>query len=373
MLQNMLKAEETILEIDLTALEHNFNFLKSKINDSTKFLAVVKAFGYGSDAVEVATCLEKLGVDYFAVAYTAEGVTLRNAGISAPVLVLHPQLMDFDMIIERCLEPNIYSVPIMDAFISAAKKHRQKAYPVHLKFNTGLNRLGFGQNDIDSIVEKLKNANEIKVASVFSHLAASEDMKEKKFTLAQIALFKKIILELEAKIGYKPLYHQLNTSGILNYAKVAQFDMVRSGIGLYGFGNAPEYNKHLKPIATLKSVISQIHHLNVGDSLGYNKAFIAKKPTRTATLPIGHADGIGRHYGNGKGFVTIHGKKAPVIGNVCMDMLMVDVTTLNCHEGDEVIIFGAQPTAEALAATVGSISYELITGISQRVKRKFIR
>lgn len=369
----MPKAKETVLEINLKALEHNFNFLKAKLNGKTKFLAVVKAFAYGNAAVEIATYLEQLNVDYFAVAYVNEGIFLRDAGITTPILVLHPQKVNFSILIERCLEPTLYNAYSLNAFIETAEEHQQKNYPIHLKFNTGLNRLGFWENDVDYIVERLKNVTALRVKSVFSHLAASEDLNEKEFTLHQIDTFKKIATAFASGIGYRPLWHQLNTSGILNYARIAQFDMVRSGIGLYGFGNAPEYRRHLKPIATLKSVISQIHHIEKGETVGYNRAYSATTFTKTATIPIGHADGIGRHYGNGKGFITVHGSKAPIVGNICMDMLMADISGIDCKEGDEVILFGDSTTAEVLAERAGTISYELIAGISQRVKRVIVR
>ncbi len=368
----MLKAQETVLEIDLKALKHNLEFIKSKLEENTKCLAVVKAFAYGSDTVEVAKCLETLNVDYFAVAYVNEGVALRDAGITRPILVLHPQVINFETLMERNLEPSLYSHRVLDTFINTVKKHKKDNYPVHIKFNTGLNRLGFVKEDVDSIVSKLKVTETIKVKSIFSHLAASEDKTEKDFTNGQIVSFKSISNQMVDGLGYKPMLHQCNTSGIMNYPE-AHFDMVRCGIGLYGFGNNQEVNRNLKPVATLKTVISQIHTLNIGDSLGYNRAFVADRGTRTATLPIGHADGIGRQYGNEKGFVTINGQKASILGNVCMDMIMVDVTNIACKEGDEVVIFGQRNTAEHLAENVDSISYELLTAVSRRVKRTFNR
>ncbi|HIC31957.1 MAG TPA: alanine racemase [Flavobacteriaceae bacterium] len=368
----MVKAQETILEIDLKTLKQNFEFLKSKTTANTKFLAVVKAFAYGSDAVEIAKYLQDLNVDYFAVAYGYEGVALRDAGVTKPILVLHPQPVNFDTIIERCLEPSIYSKRILDLFIACAEKHKQTNYPVHIKFNTGLNRIGFSEQDIETVLSSLHSTKSIKVRSLFSHLAASEDLNERAFTLNQIESFKNIAKTFNSGLGYDAFLHMCNTSGILNYPE-AHFDMVRSGIGLYGFGNDPKYNKDLKPIASLKSVISQIHHLKKGDSLGYNRGFVANQDTITATIPIGHADGIKRQYGKGKGYITIHNQKAPILGNVCMDMIMVDVTNIDCKEGDEVVIFGANNTAEDLAETVQSISYELITAISQRIKRVFYR
>jgi len=368
----MSKTQETILEIDLKALKHNFEFIKSKLSKNTKFLAVVKAFAYGSDAVEVAKYLQDLEVDYFAVAYTYEGVALRHAGIRTPILVLHPQPVNFNSIIEHCLEPSIYSLRVLEHFILTAEKNKQQDYPVHLKFNSGLNRLGFSKANVERLLNRLEATKAIKPKSLFSHLAASEDENEKPFTLKQIEEFKSIAKTITNALGYKPLLHQSNTSGILNYPE-AHFDMVRSGIGLYGFGNNSKYNKHLKPIASLKTSISQIHTIKKGESLGYNRAFVAVKETNTATLPIGHADGISRQYGNGKGFVFINAIKAPIIGNVCMDMIMVDVTHIDCEEGDEVIIFNQKHTAENLAEKVNSISYELITATSQRIKRVFCR
>lgn len=368
----MSKAEETVLEIDLKALEHNYSHLKSKLNSNTKFMAVVKAFGYGSDAEVIATHLQNAGANYFAVAYASEGVDLRKAGITLPILVLHPIPANFESILEYNLEPNLYNAKVLNEFIETATSKNKSDYPVHIKFNTGLNRLGFWENDVDYIVSKLSNTSAIKVVSLFSHLAASEDLNEKEFTLSQINTFKSITNNFITATGYQPMLHMCNTSGILNYPE-AHFDMVRSGIGLYGFGNSDKENQYLKPIAALKTIISQIHKIEKGESVGYNRAFISDGFYKTATLPIGHADGIGRQYGKGKGFVIINGKQAPIIGNVCMDMIMVNITNIDCKEGDEVIIFNDNATAEAFAQTAQTISYELITGISQRVKRRFLK
>jgi len=368
----MPKATETLLEIDLNALDNNYRYLTSKLKPETKVLAVVKAFAYGSDSVAIAKELVDLGVDYFAVAYASEGETLRNAKIETPILVLHPLPVNFETILNRCLEPSIYSRKTLEEFIAFAEERKQTNYPIHLKFNTGLNRLGFDENDIPFIGEILSKTKSVKVKSAFSHLAASEDLKLKEFTLGQIEGFQKISKKLAEKLGYKPLLHCANTSGTINYPE-AHFDMVRTGIGLYGFGNDPAENKHLKPVGTLKTVISQIHTVQKNESVGYNRGFIAEQATRSATLPIGHADGIPRSYGKGKGWVTINGKKAHILGNVCMDMIMVDVTNLDCEEGDEVIIFGPSANAEELSAAINSISYELITAVSQRVKRVICR
>ncbi|GAB5400827.1 MAG: hypothetical protein Aureis2KO_24120 [Aureisphaera sp.] len=368
----MSKTQETVLEIHLDALAHNYHFLTSKLKPRTKVMGVVKAFGYGSDACEIAKELEQLGIDYFAVAYTKEGIALRDAGITLPILVLHPQPIHFDSLIDRCLEPALYSARIMKAFIEVAERKQQKDYPVHIKFNTGLNRLGFWENDTSWIEDRLSETKAVKVKSLFSHLAASEDMDEKAFTLHQIASFKNIAVDMTSRLGYAPLLHQSNTSAILNYPE-AQFDVVRTGIGLYGYGNSEAYNAQLRPVATLKSIISQIHMIEPGETVGYNRAFKAPHFAKTATIPIGHADGISRKLGNGVGHILVNGQKAPIIGNVCMDMLMIDITGIDCKEGDGVIVIGTLQPANELAEAMGSISYEVLTAISQRVKRVVYR
>jgi alanine racemase len=364
----MPKATETILEIDLNALDHNYQYLVSKLGPNTKVLSVVKAFGYGSDASIIAKELVTLGVDYFAVAYANEGVALRKAEVKLPILVLHPLPSSFEVIVEQCLEPSVYSRKMLSEFIDFAETHELKEYPIHLKFNTGLNRLGFEENDPSWIWELLSKTTSVKVKSIFSHLAASEDLSEADFTKTQLKSFRNISLDLIQLLGYTPLLHASNTSGIINYPE-AHLDMVRTGIGLYGFGNDPMETKQLRPVATLKTVISQIHKIQPGESVGYNRAYRASGFEKTATLPIGHADGISRAFGNGKGWVTIKGEKAPIVGNVCMDMIMVDVSEIDCREGDEVIVFGENPSAEMLSSAINSIPYELLTAVSQRIKR----
>jgi len=367
----MSSAKETVLEINLAHLTHNYTYLRSKLKPEVKLLAVVKAAGYGSDSVVMAKHLEKIGADYFAVAYVSEGIALRNAGIQAPILVLHPQPINFAELITHTLEPSLYSARVLREFISVAESKKQKKYPTHIKFNTGLNRLGFWENDQELILSLLQKTKAIAIKSMFSHLAASEDHNEKEFTLKQISSFKKIASEMTDALGYQPILHQSNTSGILNYPE-AHFDMVRTGIGLYGYGNDAVYDSELKPVASLKSVISQIHMLEPGESLGYNRAFKASVFTKTATIPIGHADGISRQYGNKKGFVKVHGQKAFIVGNVCMDMIMIDITDINCKEGDEVILFDNTSSAATIAESAGTISYELLTAISPRVKRTIV-
>ncbi len=365
------KTKETTLEIDLNAVECNYKFLKYRTHSNTLFLASVKAFAYGTDAVAIAKKLESLGVDYFGVAYTKEGIRLREAGVRTPILVLYPLPTYVDTMIDYQLEPNLYSSKILSAFSEAAQRKGQKDYPVHLKCNTGFNRFGFEETDIAYLGEQLNNNPSLKVISVFSHLAASEDETEEAFTQSQIDLFRKISEKITRKLGYEPMRHILNTSGIFNYPE-AQFDMVRGGIGLYGYGNDARFDTELKPVATLKTVIAQIRHIAPGTSVGYNRTYKTDIHRTIATLPLGYADGISRKYGQGKAQVLIHGKKAPIIGNVCMDVLMVDVTGIDCREGDEVIVFGQGNPATIFAAAAQISAYEVIATISQRVKRVLV-
>ena len=357
----------TVLEIDANAVLHNLNYFKQKLKPETKILAVVKAFGYGSDAIEIAKIVEN-DVDYFAVAYANEGVNLREAGITTPILVLHPQIANIKDIVKHRLEPNLYNFKILDAFLAYANEVPLMNYPIHIKFNTGLNRLGFWHTDVPNILATLKQSNNIIVQSLFSHLAASEDVNEQEFTINQINNFAYIVKQVYEHLGYEPMIHILNTSGVVNYAK-AQFDMVRIGIGLYGFGNTPNETANLKNTHLLKSVISQITLIKPGETVGYNRAFVASKPTKSATIPIGHADGISRRLGNKNGFVIVNGQPAPIIGNVCMDMIMVDVTNIDCEEEDEVIIFNHQQHIEFMAHKCETIPYEILTALSQRIKR----
>ena len=360
----------TVLEIDGKALEHNLHYFKNKLHQNTKILAVVKAFGYGGDGVQIASFL-KNKVNYFAVAYAHEGEALRDADIATPILVLHPQIQNFDQIALHQLEPSIYNLKTLTAFLAYAEDKALMAYPIHLKFNTGLNRLGFSKEEIPLIIDCIKKSKYVKIKSILSHLAASEDVNEQDFTLRQINNFKQIIQEVCRHLNYTPIAHILNTSGVINYPE-AQFDMVRIGIGLYGFGNDKTETSHLKNSHILKSTISQTHVVKIGETVGYNRAFKAKKNTKIATIPIGHADGLSRKLGNGNGSVTILNQKALIVGNVCMDMIMVDVTDIKCKEGDDVFIFKTQEDILAISSVSETISYEILTMISQRIKRTLV-
>lgn len=331
----------------------------------------MKAFSYGHDALAVSKTLQSATIDYLAVAYTEEGIYLRENGITLPILVLHAQIQNYELLIEHNLEPNIYSKKTLNSFLKSAKEKQCSHYPIHLKFNTGLNRLGFTKTDVEYITDILKENEQVHINSIFSHLAASEDANERDFTHTQIDKFKNIIEKVTKEFPYKIDLHLSNTSGIINYPE-AHFDMVRLGIGMYGFGNETAETAQLKNIGTLKTIISQIHEVRPGESSGYNRAYIAKKRTKTATIPIGHADGISRRLGNGNGSVKINGHMCPIVGNVCMDMLMVDVTNINCNEGDEVVLFDSQEMLNELARKSGTISYEILTGISQRIARKIV-
>ena len=355
----------TRIEINLNNLKHNLDYLRNQLKPETNILCVVKAFGYGSNPIQIGKFLEKNNVSYLAVAYTNEGINLRKSGIKLPILILHPQFDDFDDIINYNLEPNIYSFRILDSFLQKNTNH-----PFHIKFNTGLNRLGFGINDIDKLYELLPNDSNIKF--IFSHLGASEDLTEKSFTVNQINLFCDISKKMQLKFGRTFKKHLLNTSGILNYSKY-QFDMVRSGIGIYGYGNCKKFKNNFKPVISLKSVISQIHEIKKDESVGYNRGFIAKRLTKIAIIPIGHADGINRSMGNGKVGLLINNRIAKSIGNICMDMMMIDVTNIDCKEGDSVsVIDQKNQTAEDIGNAINTISYEILTSLSNRINRVFI-
>lgn len=362
----------THLIIRLDNLEHNIGYLKSKLNENVLFMAVVKAFSYGNNHCEITSFLQKKNlVDYFAVAYASEGVELRKMGIKKPILVLHPQLADFNELVQHHLEPTLYSNRLLKHFLQYAKEQNLSEYPVHIKCNSGMNRLGFSFDEIEEVCQLLSKQNQVKIKTAYSHLFASEDKSARNHIEKQINKFISFQNVIKKHFKYPILFHNCNTSGILNYPE-AHFDMVRSGIGMYGFANDPEKQKNFRPITILKSLISQIHLVHKGEYVGYNFGFEAQRLTRTATISVGHADGLNRIYGKGIGFVYVKGQKAPILGNVCMDMLMVDVTEIDCEEGDEVVIFDENHTAEVLAETAQTISYELITSLSRRIKRIYV-
>ena len=366
------KTHETVLEINLDALSHNLNFYKSKLLPTTKVMVMIKAFGYGNGSYEIANLLAHHQVSYLGVAFADEGVALRKAGIKLPIIVMNPENSAFDAMIAYQLEPEIYNLQELLAFQICVEQHNLYQYPIHLKLNTGMNRLGFTQKEFSQLISNLKNANVVQVASIFSHLATSDMPNEKEFTLQQINTFQNWANIIKKELNIQPTLHILNTSGVYHFSEY-QMDMVRVGIGLYGVGNDVNEDAQLQNVATLKTVILQINEINGGESVGYGRRFIANKYSKIATVAIGYADGIRRSYGNGKGYVMIKGKKASIIGSVCMDMMMVDVTNLEVRVGDEVVVFGNDLRITEIAKSWDTIPYEVMTSISQRVKRIFYK
>jgi alanine racemase len=365
------KTHETILEIDLNRMAENLDYIRKSLKPSTKIMVMVKAFAYGSGGYEIARFLELRKVDYLAVAYADEGVDLRQAGIEIPILVLNPEVTSYDAMIRYRLEPQIFSFRTLHLFLDAVKKmDADEPFPIHLKINTGMNRLGFEPQDAAALGDMLKSEDRVKTISVFTHLAASENPDFDDRTAVQIERFTRASQVLSEKLDGPFLRHVLNSSGALRHPE-AQMDMVRIGLALYGLTGSTEARKKLQPVSRLTTAISQIRQVPAGEGIGYSpKAFLEE--TRTiAVLPIGYADGMPRSLGNGNWSVYIAGKKVPFIGNICMDMSMVDVTGLRCAEGDEVEVFGEHCTIYDLAKTLNTIPYEVLTNVSTRVKRVF--
>ncbi len=365
-----LKAHQTILEINLNAIAHNYKTFQQMLQPATKMMVMVKAFAYGSGGTEVAGLLQYHKADYLGVAYSDEGVEIRQSGISTPIMVLNPEPSAFDAITEHLLEPDIFSFGQLHAFEKHVQQSGLKHYPVHIEIETGMNRLGFAITDVPVLARRLKNTSFLKVQSVFSHLAASEDAVEDAFTLHQYELLLQAANQIRDNIGYHFLTHIANSSAIARFPAL-QMDMVRLGIGLYGIGGKKVAEK-LQPALTLKSTIAQLKHIQKGETVSYNRRGVATRKSTIATVRIGYADGYSRRLSNGVGYMLVHGKKARVIGTVCMDMVMIDVTHIkNVKEGDDVIIFGNGLPVEELAQAIGTIPYEIMTGISQRVKRVY--
>lgn len=374
------KSHETILEIRLDALVHNLNYYRSKLSPGTKTMAMVKAFSYGSGSFEIANLLQFHRVDYLAVAYADEGVELRKAGITLPIMVMNPEEESIDLLLQYSLEPEIYNFRVLRMLEKALPETQgELANPVavHLKIETGMHRLGFDPSEIDDLIRKLKKNPDLRVQSVFSHLAASEDPNEDDFTRGQIDTLKLISEKIQKGLGYPFLVHILNSAGITRFPE-AQMGMVRLGIGLYGVGFNEEEQRNLRNVSTLKTVISQIKKVKAGDTIGYNRKGVANEDKVIAILPIGYADGFSRRLGNGAGKVMINGVAVKTIGNISMDTCMVDLTGLvslpgytSVSEGDEVIVFGDACPIGNLARDLDTIPYEVLTGISRRVKRVY--
>ena len=361
------KNHETRLEVNLNAISENFHYFKSLLKKETKVMVMVKAFSYGNGTYEIAHHLEYHNADFLAVAYVDEGIALRKKGIRTRIMVLNAESSQFDQLIEHCLEPEIYSFRQLHTLQQELHKLNLKNYPIHLKLDTGMWRLGFEKSDIKELCIWWSKQQEIGLASVFSHLASSGSSEHRTFTKEQIERFSSMCDELSESIKTPFLKHILNSSGIRNYPE-AQFDMVRLGIGLYGIGS-----DKLQNCSALKSVISQIKKVPAGESVGYERSFIADKPMQIGVIPIGYADGLNRGLSNAKGKVFIKGKEAPIIGNVCMDMCMVDLSHIQSDEGDEVIVWNTQEHILDMANSLNTIPYEVLTNVSERVKRVFLQ
>lgn len=368
------KTHETVLEINLNHMIHNLNYYRSLLKKDVKMMVMVKAFSYGSGIYEVANLLEYQRVDYLTVAYPDEGVALRKAGVKLPIMVMNPEVSAYRVLLKYKMEPEIYSFRTLEAFINASERFPDfgPTYHFHLKIDTGMHRLGFDEKELDRVLEMIKGHQKVKLVSVFSHLASAPlaDDDARKFTMRQIKKFEKAAAKVQKAMDYPVIRHILNTPGLERYTE-HQFDMVRLGLGLYGVGLTEASQKQLLQAGKLRTVISQIKEIKKGDSVGYSRDFIAKRKTRVATLPIGYADGLMRTLGNHQGKVFINGQSAPYIGNICMDMAMVDVTDVKCKEGDDVIVFGDELPVTEFAEDMKTIPYEALTHISRRVKRVY--
>jgi len=364
------KTHETVLEINLTAVANNLAFFRSLLKPSTKIMAMVKANSYGSGSYEIANILQFHGAEYLAVAYADEGITLRKKGISLPIMVMNPAIGQFAEMLEFVLEPEIYNFTVLKDFIAAVSESAQAEAKIHLEFDTGMHRLGFEEKDIPQLLSILNENPKIKVASVFSHLATSDEKKYDDFTQQQIDRFEAIKQQLQNKLAGKTLFHICNSAGITRFPK-AHFDMVRLGIGLYGIDASGGFQSNLQTAFRLKSTISQVREIKADESVGYSRKGTLSTPRKIAVVAIGYADGLRRELSNGKGQVKINGQWASIVGNICMDMCMVDVTTIDCQEGDEVILFETNQEIIAFAHQLNTIPYEVLTSINQRVKRVY--
>ncbi|MCR4660180.1 MAG: bifunctional UDP-N-acetylmuramoyl-tripeptide:D-alanyl-D-alanine ligase/alanine racemase [Bacteroidales bacterium] len=367
------KSHETIMEVNLDAMVANLNYYRSLIKPTTKLMAMVKASSYGAGKVEVASTLQYNHVDYLTVAYSDEGVELRRNGITLPIMVMNPEEESFGDIIRHRLEPDIYSFRILEAFSETVSLyHKDDKYPVHIEFDTGMHRLGFSGNEVERLAARLKAFNcNLHVESVFSHLACSEDPDMDWFTRQQIDRFSAWSQALKEGIGRNDVCcHILNSSGISRFPE-AQMDMVRLGIGLYGIAPDEATQAKLQPVSRLKTRISQLKKIPEGDTVGYNRRWVAKRDSTIAILSIGYADGLNRHLGYGRGTVAIGDTMAPIVGSVCMDMCFVDVTGIPCREGDEVELFGSANHLKAISEAADTIPYEILTSVSPRVKRVY--
>ncbi|MCM1178368.1 MAG: alanine racemase [Clostridium sp.] len=369
----MLKENDfSRLEIKLPNCLENYRYFRGKLEPDTKMLVLVKANAYGHGAVEFASMLEDAGADYLAVAYPIEGMELRQGGISSPVMVLTPGTDYFEEIVDNSLEPSIPNMYTLRAFCEVLRARGREDYPIHLKLDTGMHRLGFMTSELDELLAYLSDCRNVMVKSIFSHLAASEDPQSDEFTLGQIRMFSRNADLISESLGYRPMYHILNSAGIERFPEY-QFDMVRLGVGIYGISAVPGVK--LAPVASFKCKILQIKHLSVEDgTIGYNRrGQISPDGTIIATIPVGYADGVDRRLGNGHCSFMLNGHRVPTIGNICMDMCMLDITGVKANVGDTVTVFGEDPTASEIAEALGTIPYEVFTSVPRRIDRVVVR
>lgn len=364
------KLHETTLEVNLDAVVHNFNFYRSRLRPQTKMVCMVKAFAYGAGSYEIAKTLQEHRCDYLAVAVADEGVELRKEGITIPIMVMNPEFGSFNALFEYRLEPEVYSFRLLDALADECRRRGVTDFPVHLKVDTGMHRLGFRPDQMEEVCEHVRRGGGIDVKSLFSHFAGSDSQLFDDFTHLQLERYASAASALEKGLGHKVIKHILNTAGIERFTEY-QMDMVRLGIGLYGVSASGM--EGLRNISTLKTTILQIQDVPAGDSIGYSRKTFVDRDSRIAIIPIGYADGFNRHFGNGKGSVLVNGHLCPVVGNVCMDACMVDVTDADAREGDSVVIFGDDLPVSRLSEELGTIPYEILTSVSPRVKRIYYR
>lgn len=366
------KTHETILEIDLERLRDNLDYIRSLLREETKIMVMVKAFAYGSGAYEIARTLEHYRVAYLAVAYADEGIALREAGITAPIMVLNPEISTYDAMIRYRLEPQIFSFLTLKKFIAALfARDSEWPYPIHIKVNTGMNRLGFDPHEIRSLGALLAVTDAVKTVSVFTHLAGSEAERFDALTEKQVERYAAACDELNRHISPGYMRHVLNSQGVFRHGKY-QYDMVRTGLALYGISGNPEFRKHLRPVSRLITTVSQVRKVAAGEGVGYSPKEALPRDTEVAVVPVGYADGLPRTLGNGKGHMIIRGERVPTLGNICMDMTMLDVTGIGCREGDKAEVFGDRADIYEMAENLGTIPYEVLTNISRRVKRVYL-
>ena len=365
------KRHQTVMEIDLNALAYNFKFFKSFVKPTTKTVAMVKASGYGTGSYEVAKTLQDRGADYLAVAVQDEGVDLRKAGITMPIIVLNPSVVNYKAMFVHRLEPEVYSLAECEGLIREGRKYGAHDFPVHIKIDTGMHRLGFKHEELPALVELLKGQDVLRPESIFTHLSVADVLTQDEYTHQQFEQFEQCANEFQEHFQHHLLRHVLNTSGIVRFPEW-QYDMVRIGIGLYGVATVPGEDA-LQTVASLHSVIISIKEWPAGTTIGYGRKGVLDRDSRIATVTIGYADGFDRHFGNGRVSMWVGGKLCPTVGNVCMDAVMIDVTGVDCQVGDQVEIFGTHVSINQLSEARGTIGYEILTSISPRVKRVYFR